>query len=368
MDFIMSMTLPILAAFLLFSIGLITGKVCVLNVVGQLPFWFVAVFLSWGWALSLLVNLPRWLERSWWFPLGCIAASALPAGILYAMRNRKKWLSLLPTAGIFAYIFLTVGCAGYLTRKPEAPTGPHFKILTYNLNWGAPRPDISLDAILNADADIVCLQETTRAWENYLVPQLKEKFPHYLFRHYGGAGGMAIFAKRPIKDSAYVTQKAGWFPGWVFEAETPLGTVQILAVHLHPAVSERGSFTPSAYYSTKSIRLTEVQDLYPYLNNGMPTIILGDFNEGDSGYAVKWLKEKGMTNALPEFDAYSKTWEWHTSVVTIRKRLDHIFYTSDLYCLNSYVLKESASDHFPVVAVFQKRDKNTPNRPEENSK
>src|SRR2546423_494295 len=59
--------------------------------------------------------------------------------------------------------FLIGGCTP--ARQLETPTGPHFSVLTYNVNFGGPRPDLAIDAIARADADIVCLQETNPAWE-----------------------------------------------------------------------------------------------------------------------------------------------------------------------------------------------------------
>ena len=57
---------------------------------------------------------------------------------------------------------LAAGCAR--TRPFEKPTGPHVRVLTYNVNWGGPAVATSVEAIRAAEADVVCLQETTPAW------------------------------------------------------------------------------------------------------------------------------------------------------------------------------------------------------------
>ena len=249
-----------------------------------------------------------------------------------------------------ATLILLCGCAS--TRKPEAPTGPHFSVLTYNVNFGGPRPGLAAKAILGAGADVVCLQETTPAWERYLRSRLKEKYPHVTFRHFGGAGGQAVLSRFPVKEIAYVLPEAGWFPGWIIEVQTPVGPVQILNVHLRPAVSDRGSFTPSSYYSTKATRLDEIRWFYARLNAKRAAVVLGDFNEDDSGRAVQWLRAKGMKDALREFDRDTHTWRWRTSVGTVYDRLDHILYSPRLHCFSARVIEAGASDHLPVVAVF----------------
>ena len=237
-------------------------------------------------------------------------------------------------------------------RQPETPTGPHFSVLTYNVNFGGPQPDLAVQAILASGADLACLQETTPAWERLLRDNLADTYPHMTFRHSPGAGGQAVLSKLPFKELAYGPTSAGWFPGWVIETETPVGPVQILNVHLRPALSDRGSVTPSAYVATKSVRLDEIRELYGRLGPARPAIVLGDFNESDSGRAVQWLLEQGMQDALRQFDRHTNTWRWQTSVYTFRNRFDHILSSADLHCYSARVIQEGASDHLPVVAVF----------------
>lgn len=251
-------------------------------------------------------------------------------------------------------IFAVTGALGCRPlRKPQHPTGPHVAVMTYNVNFGGPRPDLAAAAICNANADIVALQETNPAWERCLRPRLEGQYPHVRFRHDGGAGGMAFLSKWPLREKGYGRPKAGWFPGWVVEVETPAGRVQFLNVHLRPPVSDRGSVGIGPYLSTKKIRLLEIQALHKQLEQGKPTIALGDFNEDDSGRAVAWLRRQGMIDALREFDRRTNTWRWRTSYVALRDRLDHILHSPELHCLSARVMNAGASDHLPLVAVFE---------------
>jgi len=248
-------------------------------------------------------------------------------------------------------------CAGPpALRAPEAPTGPHLTVLTYNVNWGMPARRKTLALIQKADADIVCLQETTPGWEVFLRARLKDMYPHIRFRHYRGAGGQAVLSKHPFEERHYFIPEGGWFHGWVNEVQTSLGPLQVMSLHLHPALNEQGEFSVRAYLATKKTRLKEIQTLYPVLGNTVPTLVLGDFNEGDTGAAVEWLcSKKGFTNALSEFDRDSYTWRWRTKLITFQKRFDHILYSKELRCLSAKVVQEGGSDHFPIRAVFEKR-------------
>jgi len=224
--------------------------------------------------------------------------------------------------------------------------------MTYNVNFAGPRMDLAIAAIREVNPDIVCLQETTPIWERELRQALADLYPHMQFRHSGGAGGQAFLSKYELKEVAYIEQPPGWFPGWIVKANTPIGVVQFVNVHLRPPLSERGSVTPSAFFGAGSIHRDEVRVLSDKLDPLSPTMVLGDFNENDSGKAVTWLRERGFADALRQFDSSANTWEWRTSVITLRGRYDHILYSRDLNAVDARVMRRGMSDHFPVVAVI----------------
>jgi endonuclease/exonuclease/phosphatase family metal-dependent hydrolase len=225
--------------------------------------------------------------------------------------------------------------------------------MTFNINWGGPRADLSARAILEIGADIVCLQETTPAWEDYLRPMFAARYPHMIFRHGRGAGGMAVFSRWPVREMARATPPAGWFFGWVLGVETPAGEVQVLVVHLKPSLSDSGTVSLGAYLSASGRRREEIRFLHGLLDPGKPTLVLGDFNEGDGGSAVKWLVEQGFADALREFDPGGRTWRWPTRFWTFTDRFDHVLYSPELFCCRAAAVRSGASDHFPVAAVFE---------------
>ena len=85
----------------------------------------------------------------------------------------------------------------------------------------------------------------------------------------------------------------------------------------------------------------------------MPTLIGGDFNEDEDGQALRWLNDRGMHTALPEFSPGAKTWEWQVASATISARYDHLVYNEKLRPLKVSVRSGvGRSDHLPVVGVF----------------
>jgi len=260
-------------------------------------------------------------------------------------------------------------CCGHGVRLHEQPDGPSTKVLTWNVNWGGPRPEAVVRALLEADADIVCLQETTPQWEAYLRPRLSELYPDIRFRHalpelnpdtqtpmpVRLAGGMAVLSKTKGREVAWIESLTTWFGGWILVFETPAGPLQMMNVHLQPSATDDGEITISAYFGTGDRRLAEIERFAEKLQADVPTVVAGDFNEQEGGDAIEWLEGKGLTNSLPEFDRDTDTWRWDTSLIKLRQRFDHILYTPSLYCYSAEVLNVGASDHLPVVAVFRKR-------------
>jgi endonuclease/exonuclease/phosphatase (EEP) superfamily protein YafD len=254
---------------------------------------------------------------------------------------------------IVGTLLLGLSCGCQSTRRAEAPAGPSVRLLSYNVNWGAPRPDLAAEIIRRSKADIVCLQETTPAWEQFLDQSLAGEYTFARFRESKGrmGGGLAFLSRVPAKEIAYVPSDTGWFDGWIMAFETKLGWVQVLNVHLRPPVSDNGSWV-SGYLSTGDDRVREMERFYERRQANTPLLVAGDFNDGDRSPVLRWLEKKGMINALPQFDSRTPTWRWRTSVVSLKRRMDHIAYSAELRCSSARVTQAGASDHFPVEAVF----------------
>ena len=258
----------------------------------------------------------------------------------------KGAISLL----LFASIF--IGCRS--VRQPEPVQQSSFKVLSYNVNWGGVGADQVAQIIRNSDAEIVCLQETTPEWERFLKREVGAGYSFTKFRESKGrmGGGLAFLSKVPAREVAYIPSETGWFDGWIVEFATAAGPVQVLNVHLRPPVSDRGGWA-SGYFNTRDDRVAEMERFYKQAKPNAPLIVAGDFNDSENGAVVDWLEERGLTNALPQFDRSTPTWRWKYRGVSLKRRMDHIMYSPELYCGGAKVTEAGPSDHFPVLAWFQ---------------
>ena len=251
-----------------------------------------------------------------------------------------------------------------LETKPDADAFL-FSILTYNVNFALRPGSANLEqvifAIASCGADVVCLQETTPAWEAELA-RLHQVYPHRLFHRSGGAGGSGFLSRHPFvgESRAIPPTEGGWFPTFVATiAVSPSLALQVANCHLRPPVNADGSAGMATARLTDQYRLGEARQLLERLTLGNPTVILGDFNESDGAPALAHLQEDGaFRDALGEFVPKEReTHRWPLGSLVMKKRLDHILYQpARLECVQCYVIsgyEENASDHQPVQAYFK---------------
>jgi len=255
---------------------------------------------------------------------------------------------------------LAFGCA---SEQPPADAArganaaPAFSVLTYNVNFAAPRPDLAVRAIKDADADVVCLQETTPEWERAVREGLGEAYPYIRFRTEPGAGGMALLSKWELERITFRRTDAGWFPACIATVNTPAGAVRLVSVHLRPPVSDNGSFA-SGYFTTPPVRRSEIQEIHDAAADGtVPVVFVGDFNESRGGGAVRYLSKQGYRSALRQHAPQASTWHWQYGLIPLSGQLDHVMHDASLECLDARVLRRGASDHCPVLATFRLRDR-----------
>ena len=240
--------------------------------------------------------------------------------------------------------------SGRLVARSPTPGRAHLTVMTYNVNYGIPGDAPTIQAIRQGDTDLVCLQETTPAWESSLRHELAERYPHMAFVTAPGAGGLGLLSAAPFENLGVQDNPRGWFPSWRVRVHAPAGDVQVLLVHLHPPVSESGSYV-SGYFSTGDRRRQEILQFTRALDLAQPTLVVGDFNES-GGAALRHLSGLGLRDVVDEF-GLGTTWHWPTSFGDLRMTFDHVFHSPQLTPLNAWVRQAGRSDHLPVVAVFE---------------
>ena len=228
-------------------------------------------------------------------------------------------------------------------------------LMTYNVHWDNPSPKTSLDAIEKADADVVLLQEITAEWRGLLEKRFKDAYPHRAY-HTGRAGGIAVLSKLPIKknDLWHARDTGAFFPAQRLVLDTANGELQVLNVHLRPAI-EGGSWI-KGFMSTPAVRRKEIEAHWKKIDK-LPTIVAGDFNEDPDGLAIDFLAGHGLARVPTTGPT---TWHYEQIVKgkpwdLLKMDIDHVLVDDNFTATSAHVMDAGTSDHRPVVVTIRPR-------------
>ncbi|MBC7976427.1 MAG: endonuclease/exonuclease/phosphatase family protein [Myxococcales bacterium] len=231
-----------------------------------------------------------------------------------------------------------------------------FLLMTYNLDYRNPDVPATLDAIEAVNADVVLLQEVSAPWRDALRTRFAKQYPHHVF-HVDArqAGGLAVLSKLPIERDELWAPPPGtgaWFPAERLVVTTPFGPVQLLNVHLRPAL-DRGSWV-RGFMTTPDVRRAEITAHWGRLDPALPTIVAGDFNEDPTGRAVDYLTTRGLAR-IPT--SGPTTWHYQVtsrnkSVDLLKMDIDHVMIDGRLVASDAHVRAAGTSDHRPVVVTI----------------
>jgi endonuclease/exonuclease/phosphatase (EEP) superfamily protein YafD len=214
------------------------------------------------------------------------------------------------------------------------------KLLVYNVNCRNPDVDGTLAVIARIDADLVLLQETSEPWQRALehLP-----YPHRAMHlDARAAGGLALLSRAPIEhDELIAATPDGWFPA---QRAITFG-LEILHVHLRPAMDERGWVT--GYVTTPPIRLRQIESYWQHITRQHPVIVAGDYNEEPAGTTCAFLAAQGLARAAT---AGAKTWRYvRDGRDVLALDIDHVMHDARVIATDARVLDEGMSDHRPLV-------------------
>ncbi len=257
-----------------------------------------------------------------------------------------------------AALLMLLACGG--GKVPAAPF--ELRLVTYNLNFGNPDVERTMDAIADANADVALLQEVNAGWAALLRKRFASQYPHVTFHPApDGGAGHAVLSRLPLATDQVLTRPEGaFYPGHRVVLTTPGGPLQILHVHLRASIHDdcfRGPCTQIEWvkgqFTTPPVRLREIETHWKSVDPALPTVVAGDFNEPVGGDVIKFLSAHGMTRV-----ATTGPTSWHhiqNGSELLAETIDHVMIDSRLTAKGAKVVDAGASDHRPVIVQLQLR-------------
>lgn len=337
---------------------------------------FVLLFAAYGghvnptiWPLPSMVTLV----------LPVIALVVLILLALLAIFRQWRSAVILVGALLLTWPVLRLISPFNLTHPKPTEGATSLKVLTMNVkefNWpnGNKKPSKSLRYILDQDADVVAIQEGT-VYFTYeqlatVKPMLKELYKKYPYRKKGHFD-VGILSKYPfteIKSSALHDSLGYFIKAW--EVEAPGGDLTVVSMHLS-SLRFTGNDTRILDSMNKpSGRKKRAKSVMNKLTDGFRSharqaealrklldettgdvLVMGDMNDTPGSFAYRTICGDDMRDAWA-MDGFGPLYTFHTNHLYVK--IDHILFRGDMRLLSCYCDKEGDSDHYPMVAVFER--------------
>ncbi|MDX1933087.1 MAG: endonuclease/exonuclease/phosphatase family protein [Capsulimonadales bacterium] len=310
--------------------------------------------------LSLLLTVGLWWageypgERTWITTLFAYAPPLLllvPTALAFSWSLFRRDFRALPIHLLSAAFVVPVGLGGRFPTRQETPTGPRFRLMTYNIEKGAKGIDRVAQEIRRSGADVVCLQETRG--DGSLpdpIPLLESRLTGYRFVR---AAEVAIASRYPLRNVRTVSIVEG-NRRVALSAEVTIGDRIVTVMTVHPVTAatpetvrrHRGSL-PSYLHRTTAIRARQFEKIEAATRRiAGPLILCGDFNTPPRGVLYRRL----TADFEDAFTASGSGFGWTYPSGFPCLRIDHIFTRNGVRAVRTVVPAVTASDHRPVVS------------------
>ena len=251
---------------------------------------------------------------------------------------------------LLVYLVLGAGRFGseWLSLPAGTADGDALRVVSWNLQAGAARPDEIIDALLGLDADLVAVQELTTdvaaALENDATVQAR--YPHRVLEPHRSVLGIGLLSTRPIIDARTFNDPPA------VTARLDLGEGRTLAVfNAHPTPGRIGRITFDA--TRRDAALVEIRGwIDDLLDRPEPLLVLGDYNvtPDEPGYAIV---SAGLRDAHREV-GLGTGWTWRPERATNLGlgliRIDYVFMSPALSPLATAVDCAYPGDHCILLA------------------
>jgi endonuclease/exonuclease/phosphatase family metal-dependent hydrolase len=238
-----------------------------------------------------------------------------------------------------------------------------FIVASYNVHGfshtGYEIPVFSMAEYLEKEkVDIVCMQEY------FSAPMLNDNetdgafklYPYkYIRRKTLFENGLAVFSKYPIIRGEAINFKNSTHGAIMTDIMLPSGPVRLINVHLqttgYSLTSGKGlSNRIRVMGNNTCLRSEQAKQLRKIADTTtIPLVICGDFNDPPTSYVYKKVRGR-LKDCYNE--AGSGTGRSMRGIFSFL-RIDYIFHSGELNCINSHTDKLDWSDHNPVIGELE---------------
>ncbi len=293
-------------------------------------FWLLERWAHAWWPVAILICLPH-------FPAG------LPLPVLTYVRLRVGWRR---GGGLLAAWLVWLAGSGFCLNWQTHSKDP-LRLVSYNLE-GCPQGEkATAETLRSLGGDFYALQEVS-SWTAGSTDFWKLK-------HVANDGEFLFFSRYPILGSQLVELQGERFsrPCQVVDVQLPGGRVRVINVHLSLLIHGPQWLAAHAPELRRHVsqaladRRGQIARLLPLLQG--PCLVAGDFNSQPRDNCLRELEGR----LVDSFREGGLGWGFSFESTLPLLRIDYIWHSQELECLNFQVIRSLSSDHMPLVADFR---------------
>lgn len=259
--------------------------------------------------------------------------------LLGAVLTRRQALGAIAAALALAHLSWVLPGSLYAAPPPDPAHRVPVRLMTANLLAVNDRPDELVCELLEADPDVLVVQELSPRWLGAFEDAgLFERYPHSIHRVRTDSFGAGLLSKWPLVDAELVD--LGGVP-------MPRATVMVdgrpLRVYgVHPLPPRTREYT--AQWERQLAWLHEELSRETW-----PLVAAGDFNTTSHSRWYRTLTAGRLRGAHEDRGRGSAT-TWPNGLFPLPAiRLDHVLLSPEVACVAIHEGRGAGSDHRPVV-------------------
>ncbi len=338
---------------------------------------FVLLFAAYGGRVDPLVwNLPSLATLA--LPIVALVTLLL----LALLAIFRQWRAAVVLVGALLLSWPTLRLISpFNLVKPEADGNrPQLSVLTMNVtefNWHHKdnKPSQSMRYILDQNADIVVIQEGLVYFDydqlNTVKPMLKELYEKYPYRKkpFFDVGILSKYPFTEVKSPILQQDSLGYFiKAW--DVEAPGGDLRVIGMHMSSLRFTGNDSKVIDAMKVPSGRKNRIKSVARKLDNGFvnharqarglrqlldetegDVLVMGDMNDTPGSFAYRTVCGDDVCDAWAE-TGFGPTYTFNAHHLFVK--IDHILYRGDMKPLSCRRDKAGDSDHYPLVAIFER--------------
>lgn len=310
-------------------------------------------------------------------PVVAIAAIAF----MVVLMIFKQWRAAVVIFGalLLSWPTLRLICPFNLSHPKANPDAAQLKVLTMNVtqfNWlNNEEPSKNMRYILDQNADIVVIQEGL-VYFRYeqlkpVEPMLDELYKKYPYRKeaFFDVGILSKYPFTEVRTPILAKDSINYFiKAW--DVDVPGDDIRVISMHLSSLRFNSNDNQIFDSINVPSGRKRRIKSVVKKLGEGFcrhvpqveamrqlldetvgDVLVMGDLNDTPGSFAYRTLCGEDLRDAWAD-TGFGPMNTFHANHMYVK--IDHIFYRGNIKPLICRRDKEGESDHYPMVAVFER--------------